>query len=34
MYTQDETLEKVGGSVHVLKDMSEKISSELDDQAV
>lgn len=34
MRDQDEDLEKVGASVHVLKNMSYKIGEELEEQAV
>ncbi|VDP13475.1 unnamed protein product [Soboliphyme baturini] len=31
---QDENLQKIGNSVHVLKNISQKIGNELDEQAV
>jgi len=34
MRAQDENLEQIGDSVHVLKDMSHRIGSELDEQAI
>jgi len=34
MESQDDNLERIGDSVHVLKDMSQRIGSELDEQAI
>lgn len=34
MRNQDEDLEKMGGSVHVLKNISAQIGGELDEQSV
>jgi syntaxin 6 len=34
MRNQDDSLEQVGQSVHVLKNMSHRIGDELDEQAV